>query len=470
MEKSSLVQVLGTLSRQEWRELDAWLRTPLHNKDPEVLRLFEYLRRQIPTQILPEAAEVARLSLLPDRQGVDHLHHVSSYLMKAVSDYLLWSDQTRLPSSEHQHHLSELLRRRQLGKQAARLQARAQEGLQAQHNRGRWYYELNAAIQQEKIHLGEWQNTLQHQDLQPLLVAQDLRFMVEKLQTGCLLLSQKAVSARQYDLGLLEMLTQIPEHHPYLQEPAVALHYYGYRALSEAEGEPYFLQLKALLTKHGGLFKGEELRNLYLLAINFCIRRINRSERAFLREVFELYQTGLTQGAFLEQGQLSRFTYTNIAQAGMGLGEFAWVAHFLTEYKMFLPEEVREPVCQFNLARLYYETGESGKALSCLLNIGYDDTVYNFAAKTLLAKIYYAEGEWNALDSLLDSISAYIRRKKEAGYHRDSYMGFVKIMRRLLSTDLSQRAQRTALREKIDAMKVLAEREWLVGLVGNLGN
>lgn len=460
-----LVQVLSTLSRQEWRELDTWLRCPLHNKDQEVVRLFEYIRQHLPAHALPDMAEVARETLLPGRQHPDHLHHVSSYLMKAVSDYLLWSEQSQQPPSERLHRLSEVLRRRQLGKQAARYQVRALDGLYAQSNRGRWYYELNASIQQEKIHLEEWHKTLQHHNLQPLLEAQDLRFMVEKLQTGCLLLSQKAVSARQYDLGLLEMLMQVPEQHPYLQEPAVALYYYGYRALSEAEGEPHFQQLKSLLKQHGALFKGEELRNLYLLAINFCIRRVNRSERAFLREVFELYQTGLTQAAFLEQGQLSRFTYTNIAQAGMGLGEFEWVAQFLTEYKTFLPEAIREPVSQFNLARLYYETGQSGKAMECLLDFGYDDTVYTFAAKTLLAKIYYAQGEWDALHSLLDSISAYIRRKKEAGYHRDSYMGFVKIMRRLLSTDLSQRAHRTALREKIDAMKVLAEREWLAGLV-----
>ncbi|HLP93062.1 MAG TPA: hypothetical protein VK168_03455 [Saprospiraceae bacterium] len=36
---------------------------------------------------------------------------------------------------------------------------------------------------------------------------------------------------------------------------------------------------------------------------------------------------------------------------------------------------------------------------------------------------------------------------------------------KVLSADLSQRAQRAALREKIAAMKVLAEREWLAGLV-----
>lgn len=467
MEKNTLVQVFATFSRQEWRELDGWLRTPLHNKDPEVIQLFEYLQGQIQAgQSLPEAPEVARLALLPGRQHTDHLHHVSSYLMKAVSDYLLWAELNRQPLSERQHRLSEILRRRQLGKQAARFQSRAEEGLQRQASRGRWYYELHAAIQQEKVQMQEWQNTLQHHNLQPLLVAQDLRFLVEKLQTGCLLLSQKAVSAREYDPGLLDLLTQLPEEHPYLQEPAVALYYHGYRALSKPDGEPHFRQLKLLLARYGELFKGDELRNLYLLAVNFCIRRINRSERVFLREVFELYQSGLAQGAFLEQGQLSRFTYTNIAQAGMGLGEFAWVSQFLQEHKTYLPKDIREPVSQFNLARLYYETGETGKALACLLNIGYDDTVYNFAAKTLLAKIYYARGEWNALDSLLDSISAYIRRKKVAGYHRDSYLGFVKIMRRLLSSDLSQRAQRATLREKIAAMKVLAEREWLAGLVG----
>jgi hypothetical protein len=172
-------------------------------------------------------------------------------------------------------------------------------------------------------------------------------------------------------------------------------------------------------------------------------------------------------GAFLQNGHLSRFTYTNIAQAGMGLGEFAWVAHFLEEHKKHLPPELREPVSQFNLARLFYETDRPAEAMHCLRNVEHDDIIHNLAAKTLLVKIYYEQGELNALDSLLDSVSAYIRRKKVLGYHRDSYLSFVKILRFMVSLDLTRAQNRSIIRDKIAAMSVLAERAWLTELVAN---
>lgn len=465
MENSVIIQVLSTLSKPEWRELGKWVRSTAHNQDDEVIRLFEHLQASIAGRRIDSGLVIARKAFGKDTDDTDHLHHVSSYLMKVVTDYLLWAEQSGKPAYFRHYQLTQIFRRRQLGKLARRFYEKAQGGFSTHNNRGLPYYADKVGLLHEKVRLEESGAMLQHHDLQPLLEAQDIRFIIEKLQTGCLMLSQKAVSSREYDLGMLNLLTRFLEGHEYLNEPAVALYYHGYRALSDTDGEPHFQRLKRLLDQYGAGFEAEELRNLYLLAINFCIRKINRSERTYLREVFELYQSGLQVGAFLENGQMSRFTYTNIAQAGIGLGEFDWVSVFLTRYKPYLPEDIRESVSQFSLARLYYENKQPGKALECLLNIGHDDTVYNFAAKTLLAKIYFEQHEWNALDSLLDSISVYIRRKKVAGYHRDSYSGFVKIMRLILSKRLSERQDRSLIREKIISMKVLAEREWLLGLV-----
>ncbi len=467
MEKSNLVQTLQTLSKAEWRDFEKWLRSPAHNTSMEVVQLFLHLRgslladsehRRLVTTSVSSAISATQA------EDTDHLHHLKSYLMKALEDFLLWSASSTDPA-RRQQTLAILFRQRNLGKLARRAQRRAGDIQATAITRDQDYFEKNAKLEYESIRLAEQENTVQNHDLQPLLEAQDIRFIVEKLQTGCLLLSQQAVLPKPYDTGLLEPLLVFLEKHRYLEIPAVALYYYGYLAQLAPEQDTYFRRLKILLREHGSLFQGEELRNLYLLAINFCIRRLNRLERSYLREAFELYQSGLEVGAFLQNGQLSRFTYTNIAQAGMGLREFAWVADFLEKHKKNLPPELREPMSQFSLARLFYETGRPSEAMQCLLNVEHDDIIHNLAAKTLLAKIYFEQGELNALDSLLDSIAAYIRRKKVLGYHRDSYLSFVKILRLLVSMDLTRTENRSNAREKIAAMKVLAEREWLGALV-----
>ena len=464
MEKSNLVQILQTFSGSEWRDFEKWLRSPAHNTRADVLQLFRYLRKSLSAAEPLGTGVVSRAVIPAQAQNNDHLHHLKSYLMKSLEDFLLWSAWSA-DVVGRQQMLAAVFRQRSLGKLARRARRLATELQVAAPMRGHDFFEKQARLEIENIRLAELENTVQSHDLQPLLDAQEVRFIVEKLQAGCLLLSQQAVSPRPYDSGLLASLVAFLANHRYLGIPAVSLYYYGYLAQLEPEEDGHFRRLKALLTEHSPLFRGEELRNLYLLAINFCIRRLNRLERGYLREAFELYQSGLIAGAFLQNGQLSRFTYTNIAQAGMGLGEFDWVAGFLEKYKKYLAPELREPVSQFNLARLYYETGRPDAAMRCLLNIEHDDIIHNLAAKTLLARIYYEQGELNALDSLLDSIAVYIRRKKVLGYHRDSYLSFVKILRLTAALDLTRAGNRAEVREKIAGMKVLAEREWLAGLV-----
>jgi hypothetical protein len=460
LENSNLVQILQTLSRQEWRDLEKWLRSPVHNTHPEVTQLFWQLREQISGGEKLETAAMGRLVAPARADSVDHLHHLKSYLMKSVEDFLLWSA-WNAGAVARQQTLAVVYRRRQLGKLAQRARRNAAQLQQSAPARDLDHFEKNVRLEYEAIRQAEQEHTAQTQDLQPLLDAQDIRFALEKLQTGCLMLSQMAVSPRAYDRGLLDPLLRFLENHRHLQIPAIALYYHGYQALLEPGADGHFQHFKALLQEHGPSFEGEELRNLYLLAVNFCIRRLNRQERAYLREVFDLYQSGIALGVFLENGQLSRFTYTNIAQAGMGLGEFLWVAGFLEQYKKYLPVELREPVSNFNLARLYYETGRPAEAMRCLLRVEHDDIIHNLAAKTLLAKIYFEQGEFNALDSLLDSIEAYIRRKKVLGYHRDNYLGFVRMLRLLHTTEPGNAAKRAEIRQKIAGAKVLAEREWL---------
>lgn len=469
MEKSNLVQTLQTLSKAEWRDFEKWLRSPAHNTSVEVVQLFTELRDNLRAD--PKLrrrggnSEGSAISLV-QVDDTDHLHHLKSYLMKALEDFLLWSNWSE-DNAERQQSLARIFRQRNLSKLAHRAQRLATEALSKTGSRNQDYFEKTARLEYENIRLAEQENTAQNHDLQPLLDAQDIRFIVEKLQTGCLLLSQQAVLPKPYDVGLLSSILHFLENHRYLEIPAVALYYHGYQAQLAPEEDLHFRRLKSLLREYRALFRGEELRNLYLLAINFCIRRLNRLERSYLREAFELYQSGLEVGAFLQNGQLSRFTYTNIAQAGMGLGEFVWVADFLAKYKSFLPSELQEPVSQFSLARLYYETGRPAEAMNCLLQVEHDDIIHNLAAKTLLAKLYYEQAELNALDSLLDSIAAYIRRKKVLGYHRDSYLSFVKILRLLVSLDLSRTDNRRIALDKIAGMKVLAEREWLGALINH---
>lgn len=62
-------------------------------------------------------------------------------------------------------------------------------------------------------------------------------------------------------------------------------------ALREPAREETFMYAKNLLELHWTCFREEERRGLYLLALNYCIRKINGGRQQFMREALDLYFT-----------------------------------------------------------------------------------------------------------------------------------------------------------------------------------
>ena len=122
----------------------------------------------------------------------------------------------------------------------------------------------------------------------------------------------------------------------------------------------------------------------------------------------------------------------------------------------------REATRAFNLARVFYEEKNYAEALRVLHQMEYDDVLEILNAKALRMKLFYKLGEWQALDSLLDSITVYLRRKKVLGYHKENFANTVSAMRKLISLNPYDPTARAAFAETVQAYKVLTERKWFL--------
>ena len=118
----------------------------------------------------------------------------------------------------------------------------------------------------------------------------------------------------------------------HLKLPAIAIYYHSFKSISGQGSEEHFYQLKKQLDTKGALFPPQELRVIYLLTINYCISRINAGASSFVRESYDLYKNGLERDIFLENGVLSRFTFSNVVTTGLNLKEYKWVEDFIRDY------------------------------------------------------------------------------------------------------------------------------------------
>lgn len=451
-------QILRALPPATLRALDKFMASPYHVTHAGVAALYDYLRTRLPDAAEPEKEKVAaQLGETPQR-----LYHLTSYLLEAMEQFLALEAWSRQPWESHALTV-EALRRLRLDGQSAAMLRYARRRLQANPYRGSGYHRADFTLHLEAYQLSQQQGRAKSFNLQELSDAQDVAFVCEKLRTGCVLLSHQAVSKQEYDKGLVLPILQFLDGHRYLQIPSVAAYYHGYYAQAGGEGsDAHFRQLKTVLETYTGQFSVAEVHDLYLMAINYCIRRINQSGERYYRDVFDLYQSGLRNGALLEDGALSRWTYTNIAMTALKLCEFDWTYRFLHDYAPLLPEMHRAGALNFNLARYFYDTGNYRQAMQHLLRMEYDDVLQNLVAKTMLCKIYFELGEHDALENQLNSIEIYLRRKKVLGYHKENYTAIVRLMRRLLALDPNDAAQYAVLLRQIESTPGLTEREWFL--------
>jgi hypothetical protein len=175
-----------------------------------------------------------------------------------------------------------------------------------------------------------------------------------------------------------------------------------------------------VLTEKIHVFTHREQRDIYILTINYCIKKLNTGAEHFIREAFETYQKGLKKDVFIENEILSRWTYNNIIILGLKLKEFNWVESFIYDYKKYLDTSTREDSFSFNLAKFYFEKKDYETVMPLLIQTKYDDLLHNLGAKMMLVKMYYELKEFDALENLLESFKTYILRKRDIGYHKEN--------------------------------------------------
>ena len=458
-----MYQLLNQLDKKDFRQIRKFVRSPFFNQRKDLIDLMTYLEDIIwITKSIPSKEEVYQ-HLYPGQPfDAQQMRLVMSLLYKLVEQYIAFEEFSG-DVLEVKYKLSYALRKRELMKPAQISLKDAYKRLEAHPYRNADFYVSKYYLEIEKFEIDTLDRRNVQRDMQAISDAVDISFISNKLWQTCMAIAHQSVRKVEYDFGLLPVVLTHLEERPHLLEiPAIGLYYYCYLALMHRDVEAYFHRFKALIFEHGDKFPNEEIHGLYLLAINYCIRRLNDGTKSYAREGLDLYQSGLRTGLLLKGEQLSRFTYRNIVAMGILSGELPWVEEFMHQYKKALDAKYRESTFNFNLAKLEYTRQRYDLALSLITKDVHKDPLLNLSAKALAMKIYYEQDRYDTLDSHLQAMNAFLIRKKIIGYHRTNYSNLIRYTRKLSELNPFDRQAKAELRAAIMAEEPLLEKEWLL--------
>lgn len=462
MNKITLFELLNTFDRKEIRDFKKFLHSPLFNQRKDVIILYDLFLESTSFSEGFWTKERIWQKINPGHPfKAAQLHHVQSYLHQLAQDFLAQQEFWHT-SFQRNIHLGKALRRKKMSTHFEKNWNKNKAQLQKASLRHTDYHYQKYQLSRELYAYEHHQQRSGESNLQQLTEELTTFYAAELLKQSCSILSHQQMSQQNYAVTFLPEVLEKVEKNNWLEEPAIAIYYHSYRALSDLSQETHFEQLKMLIDQHWTKFPASEIRDIFLLAINYCIQRLNAGDRQFIREAFELYRSGLSKSVLLENAQLSHFTYKNVLKLGMELREFDWVEAFLYKYKTALPPENRENIFLHTLAVFYFGKPDYDRVLELLRQVEFKDKLHELDARRMLLRIYMEREAFDALESLLDSFQVYIRRQPELGYHRENYLNLIRYTRKLLRIPAHDREGRLSLAQEIESVKAIAERRWLM--------
>lgn len=464
MFQSKLISLFTTLSPAEKRRLKKWVNSPVHNSNSRISALYTFLESR--TEITPLTVKRERVyTALFGKGAYDDLQmrHLLSEFLGVLEAFLAYETWGETPF-EQWISLAKTYRKRQLPADAGSYLKKAEQSLQAQTLRDARYFLNRYRLQEERLA----QNPARDSALNLQEMANELAhfFVVELLRNACSAASHAGIYRADYKLPYLDSVLADCAAGRYDEVGLIRLYYHSYCCLSLAAADDHFFAYKNLLPEMARQLNSADFRDVLLLGINYCIRRLHMDTPGFMREVFELYRLGLAHEAFLENGFLSRFSYKNIVSAALKLGENAWAEAFLEKYSPLLAPAFRTHYERFCRAKLGYQRQEYDQVQVLLHDLSFDDVFLELDARVLLLKLYFENAEWRLLEGFLTAFERFVGRKKMLAYHAPNYRNIIQFSGKLMLWKSGKRAFSASelenLRQQITAATPLTERDWLL--------
>ncbi|MFN0212767.1 MAG: hypothetical protein ACKVT2_00815 [Saprospiraceae bacterium] len=307
-------------------------------------------------------------------------------------------------------------------------------------------------------------------NLEEISTQLDLFYWIEKLKLFSAKLSQQRTGNHQYDLKFMDEILDFLRKYPVEEVPELAIYYYSFLTVLEEENVDHYYNLRRLLDTYGTVMPQKEAIELFDSALHYCTGKINKGDRSFFQEYFDLFAEAIQKGVFLQNGELATWRFTNMVAAALGLGKVEWAENFVKDNKDKLPPDSRMNTYAFNLARVYRFQKRHDEVLDLLQNVEYEDIGVNLISKMTLLITHYERKDHEVLDSFIESFRVFLNRHKNIPQRRrHSYLNLLKYTRKLMRLQPGDKIAVSKLHDEINRGKAaIVNHEWLLEKLGEM--
>lgn len=474
MKTTKLYQILSQFEVYELNRLSKFIHSPYFNPSERLCAFYDEIHRELKSNEKEESTlNKERLwNLLVEEESYNdrRFRKYTSDLLSLVEDFLAMEEYRSNPIHQADF-LLQAIQKKKIDDLYSKSIKGARRLAKRQPDRSSNYYFYKYKIEKSfyEISQAEIRRT-ERSNIDDLIQNLDYFYLAEKLRYYCTLLSRRKIQKHEYSILFIQEILEHIENADYSDRPQIIVYFHVYKLYESLENTKNYYDLKQMIQKHEYIFSPDDLRDIYMAAVNFCIAKNNQGNTDFLVELFEMYRQALYAEVLYMDGVLSPWSFKNIVLTGLRAGEDQWVDNFIQEYSGKLSPDFRENAVKFNMARLHHYRKEYEQVIPLLNEVEFTDFSYSLGAKALLLATYYELGELDALHSFLDSFQVYLNRHKKSlpENRRQNYLNLVKYVRRISNILPGDTESIEKVEAEINKQGKIADRSWLIEKIGDL--
>lgn len=461
IKKSKLLVLIQSLTNEELKMIKLALDSPFFNYRNEEKSLFAYLVKYKNNNAnLKDLKKLYRYVFKSDDLILSKLRNVMSYLTKIILRVMTIIE---LEDENTEVALLRFLRKKDLSKFFLQEYAASKQNVSSKLSSKLYYNKL-------QLHTEYYTHSIIKRkamdiELQVLSEDLDLYYVTQKLKQACNIISYKNMFKTEHELELLDEVLALINRKKLNENPLIQILLNTYNSMLNPEEEKYFYKLKESLINYTQYIDINELKDVYILAINYCIKKINTGKSAYYNEIFLIYKSGLDNKIFEENGKISPYTFKNIVSIAIGIEEYDWLAVFLEAYENKILGEFAKDFYIYSLARYYFALKKYNEAMDLLQEVDIKETFTGLDTRILIIKIYYELKEFDLIDYTINNFKQQLQRKNLQTYHQATYKNFIKWMQKIIKTQHYNKPEKQKMAQSISKETIVAEKRWLLSIL-----
>lgn len=412
---SKFIEILKSLTEPEFKRLGKFIKSSFYNESPKIIKLYYLLKKKYSDKFNICKEDIGNFIYKGEKEYDVKLRKLISDFTKILETFILNVELERNKFSRN-NLLLLISNSRNLPKTFDQTLNEYRKENDNIGNRDPLYFfrKYNMDLESFRFRAGRLKNP--EMQIRGVSDSADDLFLFEKLICiyNITLLRNSFSKEVKADLNFTgEIIHHIKQNQKHYSENKIILYAYYLSCMMvlNINDNGCYYEYKNFILKNQKQFSPNELETFYLNMYSYSIQKVNKGEKAFLKEMMDVFKYIDKNVDSVKYMFGFNIYYLNVINTGMGLNESDWVEIFIHKYRNSLPKETRDDVFNLGMANFNFFKKNYDEALSHLIKSDYPNYTYHLMAKVLMIKIYFEKKDFEGVITTIDAMKHFLKRK-----------------------------------------------------------